>query len=205
MDTGVTLGDIARRNSHGQAQLGQMREDPLIPDGNELPRNYENEGIFEFNVYLPQGANTAFISIPLAKALNENKGYVKYTTVEGWKSFDTSDGNAYYSAPGSVSGGVVTCPSPVNPSSGRTPWGDRENILLRGHQCVLLVIKDAQPVNDADGQLNGIIVDPGAPGTAPPRDLLAIDDSAILETAVENEVGSGATIYRDISCWNYCY
>ena len=52
------------------------------------------------------------------------------------------------------------------------------------------MIKDAQPVNDADGELNGIIVDPGAPGTAPSRDLLAIDDSTIAETAVEND-GSG--------------
>ena len=181
----VTLGDIARRNSHHQAQL----DDSLIPDRDGLPRNYNDEGVFEFNVYLPQGVNTAYVSIPLATTLNENKEYVKYTT-DGWKSFITSDGNAYYSAPGSVSGGVVTCPSPVNPSSGITQWGDRENILLRGHQCVLLVIKDAQLVNDADGQLNGIIVDPGAPGTAPPRDLLAIDDSAIAETAVEND-GSG--------------
>ena len=186
----VTLGDIARRNSHGQAQLGVNATDPLIPDGTDLPGNYGNEGIFEFNVYLPQGANTAFISIPLVKALNENKGYVKYTIDKEWKSFDTSDGNAYYSAPGSVSGGVVTCPSPVNPSSGRTLWWDgdpeNKNMLLAGHQCVLLVITDGGP-NDADGQLNGIIVDPGAPGTAPPRDLLAIDDSAIAETAVEND------------------
>ena len=82
----VTLGDIARRNSHHQAQL----EDSLIPDRGGLPPDYGDEGVFEFNVYLPQGVNTAYVSIPLLQGtLNEDRGYVKYTTVEeGWKSFD---------------------------------------------------------------------------------------------------------------------
>ena len=107
----VTLGDIARRNSHHQAQLDQG-VDGVVGDIPEPP-GYGDEGIFEFNVYLPANTNTAYISIPLAKALNANKEYVKYTTVdEGWKSFDTSDGNAYYSAKGDNSGGVTTCPPP---------------------------------------------------------------------------------------------
>ena len=44
-------------------------------------------------------------------------------------------------------------------------------MLLAGHQCVLLVITDGGRdsdgqllYNDADRQLNGIVVDPGAPG-----------------------------------------
>ena len=63
----------------------------------------------------------------------------------------------------------MTCPQPVNPSSGITQWGNQRNILLKGHRCVLLVITD-QPgyrPNDNDGELNGIIVDPGAPGGLP--------------------------------------
>ena len=187
----VTLGNIARRNGENdpennpaQAQLGQMRGDPLIPDSDGLPGNYNNEGVFEFDVYLPANTNTAFISIPLATerieltglttnpGLNENKGYVKYTTDGGWKNFipstSTSTGDTYYSAPGFFNSAAdrYECPEPMNPSSGITQWGNQRNILLKGHRCVLLVITDQGP-NDNDGELNGIIVDPGAPGGLP--------------------------------------
>ena len=187
----VTLGNIARRNGENdpennpaQAQLGQMRGDPLIPDSDGLPENYNDEGVFEFDVYMPENTNTAFISIPLATerteltglttnpGLNTNKGYVKYTTDGGWKNFipstSTSTGDTYYSAPGFFNSAAdrYECPEPVNPSSGITQWGNQRNILLKGHRCVLLVITDQGP-NDNDGELNGIIVDPGAPGGLP--------------------------------------
>ena len=104
----VTLGNIARRNNHGQAQLGQMEADPILRSEDEgiigvPPSGYNNEGVFEFDVYLPENTNTAFISIPLSTerteltglntnpGLNENKGYVKYTTDGGWKNFIPSD------------------------------------------------------------------------------------------------------------------
>ena len=178
----VTLGNIARRDSHGQARLGLERNDPLIPDGNGLPVNYNDEGVFEFDVYLPANTNTAFISIPLAKVLNENKGYVKYTTDGGWIPFistdnpstpEPDDGDAYYSAPGIpvIGSDLFTCPFPVNPFSGITQWGKWKNELVKGHGCILLVIRDNQPDdivnNDIDEQLNGIIVNPGAPGGFP--------------------------------------
>ena len=121
-------------------------------------------GVSEFDVYLPEGTNTAYISIPLATTLTEDKGYGKYE--EEWIPFDTdlTKGDAYYSAaPESINvAGVITCPPPVNPSSGITQWGDQKNTLVAGHQCVLLVITDGG-FNDNDGQVNGIIVDPGAP------------------------------------------
>ena len=175
----VTLGNIARRNSHGQAQLDlSSTEVRMIVGDIPEPPGYNNEGIFEFDVYLPANTNTAFISIPLSTELNTNKGYVKYTTDGGWKNFipststSISTGDAYYSAPGVpiIGRDEFTCPSPVNPSSGMTQWGNQKNVLVKGHQCVLLVIKDNGP-NDADGELNGIIVDPGAPG----------DDTAIVK------------------------
>ena len=141
------------------------------------PPGYGGEGISEFTVYLPEGTNTAYISIPLVVALSENKGYGEYITaneVTDWGAFDT-DGRAevgdaprvfddtYYSAPGSVDGsGAITCPPPVNPSSGITHWGNQDGMLLKDHQCVLLVITDGGH-NDSDGQLNGVIVDPSAP------------------------------------------
>ena len=133
----VTLGNIARRDNHGQARLGLGRNDPLIPDGDGLPENYNGEGVFEFDVYLPANTNTAFISIPLATTLNENKGYVKYTTDGGWIPFistdnpstpELDDGDAYYSAPGIpvIGSDLFTCPFPVNPFSGITQWGEVE-------------------------------------------------------------------------------
>ena len=173
----VALGNNARRNGHNQAQLGQDRNDPdtLIPDSSDLPENYNNEGVFEFTVYLPANTNTAYVSIPLATALTENKGYVKYIDRDEdgnkeWVDFSTSGGDAYYSARRTDDGsGVITCPSPaLGPQ-----WERPENkLLVAGHQCVLLVITDdgrdsnGELLNDVDRQLNGIIVDPGAPGTA---------------------------------------
>ena len=176
----VTLGNFARRNGENdpennpaQAQLGRMETDPILRSEDEgigvPPSGYNNEGVFEFDVYLPVNTNTAFISIPLATTLNENKGYVKYTTDGGWKNFipstSTSTGDAYYSAPGFpiIGSDRVTCPQSVNPSSGITQWGNQRNTLVKGHRCVLLVITDNGD-NDNDGELNGIIVDPGAPG-----------------------------------------
>ena len=146
----------------------------------EHPDGYDGEGVFEFNVYLPEGTNTAYISIPLLKALNEDKGYGKYLDpdIENdddmervWSPFDTTGDDAYYSAQRMGSGGVTTCPPPVDPSSGITQWGNQKNRLVAGNQCVLLVIKDGG-FNDSDGALNGIIVDPSAPAggvSAPDR------------------------------------
>ena len=145
------------------------------------PPGYGGEGVFEFTVYLPVNTNTAYISIPLLEPLEivppdpqrDYKNYYKNTGGTNWILFDEGSDDAYYSAPGDG----VTCPLPVDPSLGITQWGSRENELVEGHQCVLLVIKDAQTtdsVNDSDGQLNGIIVDPGAPGTADPSPIVVV-------------------------------
>ena len=171
----VSLGNIARRNKFTQAQLDQSStQEEIIVGDIGTPPGYGDEGVFEFNVYLPEGTNTAYVSIPLLKALNEDKGYVKYIN-GSWENFDTTDGDAYYSAPGIVSGGVTTCPLPADPLLGITPqWGDQRNMLIEGHRCVLLVITDGGD-NDGDGALNGIIVDPGAPG----------DDTGIVKGALK--------------------
>ena len=191
----VALGNTARRNALTQTQA-ELNEGVVggigTPPGYGDENGENGEGVFEFTVYLPENTNTAFISIPLLKELDEDKGLGKhldsgitiqefnvvmaiedeFTIPADWSPFDTSRGDAYYSARGvPISGGNgVTCPTPVNPSSGITEWGDGENILLRGHQCVLVVITDGGR-NDNDGQLNGVIVDPGAPagGAVAPR------------------------------------
>ena len=177
----VSLGNIARRNSRNNPAIQAQLNDPiLMSEGIGTPPGNTDEGVFEFNVSLPEGTNTAFISIPLATALSEDKGYGKYldpdlTNEDGiervWTPFDTSADDAYYSAQRMGSGGVTTCPPPVDPSSGITQWGNQKNRLVEGNQCVLLVIKDGG-FNDSDGQVNGVIVDPGAPAggaSAPDR------------------------------------
>ena len=175
----VSLGNNARvgrngRNGGNQAQLDLDGIGPgkLVVGGIGTPPGYGNEdgdeGVFEFTVNLPANTNTAFISIPLLKGLTEAKGYGKYMErVLLWDPFDT-DGrkdlggpvvydDTYYSAPGGIdSNGNITCPPPVFVES---VW---EEGLLANNQCVLLVITDGG-YNDSDGQVNGIIVDPGAP------------------------------------------
>ena len=177
----ISLGNNARRVGHDQAQLDLDGSGPNKDVAGDIgppmtPPGYDNEGVFEFTVYLPANTNTAYISIPLLKQLEEDKVYYKY--IDGvWDLFETDDGDlntlddpndgddAYYSAP--INSDGVTCPPPaLGPQ-----WESPKNELSEGHECVLLVIKDFQPeipgnFNDSDGQLNGIIVDPGAPGTA---------------------------------------
>ena len=88
----VSLGNTARRNGHTQAELNEG-----VVGGIETPTGYDNEGVFEFTVYLPENTNTAFISIPLLKRLSENGGYGPYLVpdltdendIEEWGPFDT--------------------------------------------------------------------------------------------------------------------
>ena len=157
----VSLGNNGRLLAEPQAQI-----EGEIPN----PPGYNGEGVFEFTVYLPANTNRALISIPLLREIDRNKSYYKYIDGSGWMPFNTDDGDdAYYSAERTDDGTteLVTCPPPDVDDS---RW-KQEGTLFMNDQCVLLVIKDFQReisgnVNDSDRQLNGIIVDPGAPGFA---------------------------------------
>jgi len=70
--------------------------------------------------------------------------------VDGWVDFATDTYNNIYSAPGEE--GI--CPSP------ESPLYELLAPETTGHWCLMLMIQDGG-LNDADGEPNGTIVDPG--------------------------------------------
>lgn len=98
----------------------------------------------------------AVVVIPLPEnvTLPDNASFRKYTSTRGWFNF-VEDGNNHLSS--ALLDNNNNCPVPNS-----TEYISGLNI---GHQCVQLVIEDGGP-NDADGQINGQVEDPGVFTTA---------------------------------------
>lgn len=114
-----------------------------ITDDNYIQYN----GIFDFEISgLFPGDNIAII-IPLNTSIRANSVIRKYSPASGWQSFISDETNNIYSATGSPD----SCPEADSGAytSGLTPFD----------YCIQLVIEDGGP-NDADGTVNGIVVDP---------------------------------------------
>ncbi len=104
-------------------------------------------GMFDFEV-LGLTATSASVVIPLSAALPANAVYRKYTESDGWNPFVEDANNSISSAPGQL--GI--CPAPGD--TAYTPG------LTEGNFCIQLTIEDGGS-NDADGEVNGSIKDPG--------------------------------------------
>ena len=106
-------------------------------------------GLFDFEVHevAPQGRSVKVV-IPLLEAIPANADYRKLDKQNGWSAFEIDENNKLYTSTGSA--GV--CPSPHDSSY--------QEGLNEGHYCLMLLIQDGGP-NDADGEVNGTIVDPG--------------------------------------------
>ncbi len=89
------------------------------------------------------------VVIPLSKGLTADAVYKKFKEESGWQPFYTDDNN-YIKFAMSVEG---VCP-PVDSDS-------YENGSIEGYDCLRLTIQDGS-ANDADGDENGVIKDPGA-------------------------------------------
>ncbi len=113
------------------------------------PDSFENVGgLFDFEIAdLPQAGATEIV-LSLRKAIPENAVYRKYYEGIGWRTFVEDADNALASAPGEHG----TCPSPGSDSY--------EPGLIAGYRCLQLTLEDGGP-NDADGQADGRIQDPG--------------------------------------------
>lgn len=105
--------------------------------------------IFDFVISgLPQVGDSVNIVIPLATAIRNNAVYRKFNPLNGWQDFVSDDNNRIASAT-SVAG---ICPAPGSHSY-------REG-LNAFDTCIQLTLQDGGP-NDSDGEINGIIRDPG--------------------------------------------
>lgn len=105
-------------------------------------------GVFDFEIRnLPVAGQSSKIVLPQQRELPNDAVYRKYHENEGWRDFVIDDNNAVASTLGEIG----YCP-PANSDK----W---QNGLQAGHFCVLLTIEDGGP-NDADGLVNGTILDP---------------------------------------------
>ncbi|QIR15073.1 fibronectin type III domain-containing protein [Shewanella aestuarii] len=106
------------------------------------------KGLFDFNITsLPSKGESVSVVLPQQLPLPTNAVYRKFN--QGiWATFIENSNNLLSSSLGSLG----NCPPPLS-----AEW---QPGLTEGHWCVQLTIEDGGP-NDADGLLNGTIVDLG--------------------------------------------
>lgn len=147
----LTLGEVAFRAKSAKTQVS---EDDIVNHGNEgqganKDESYEySNGLFDFNVEeLPIAGQSVSIVVAQFAPIPADAIYRKLMP-SGWQDFVIDDNNSVASAFGSEG----FCPPP----------GDVAYIngLTEGHWCVQLTIEDGG-ANDADGEVNQSIDDPG--------------------------------------------
>ena len=113
-------------------------------------------GLFDFEIHhvSPIGSSVRIV-IPLHQAIPTDASYRKLNPTYGWQDFAIDANNQLYSTAGEA--GV--CPSPGDAAY--------QAGLTEGHYCLMMLIQDGG-ANDADGQTNGTVVDPGGVATPVP-------------------------------------
>lgn len=143
---------------------GSGKYSPLV-DNDDLVDNMQadqsdagyafDSGLFDFVVSeMPVQGESVNVVIPQARPVPEDAVYRKESNGV-WSDFVEDANNVLSSAPGER--GV--CPPPGS--------DDYSQGLSAGNYCVQLTIEDGGP-NDADGKVDGNIVDPGGVGVAIP-------------------------------------
>lgn len=106
-------------------------------------------GVYDFIAYgLPEAGQTHKLVTPLLNPIPAGAVYRKYFPDTGWGSFIVTDRDKVRSSPGE--------PGYCFPPGGDI-WVEG---LVEGYWCVQVEIVDGGP-NDADGLVNGTVVDPG--------------------------------------------
>ncbi len=106
-------------------------------------------GYYDFEVHdLTVPGMSVLVVIPQTAPIPEDAVYRKYTTTAFWHDYTVNSNNQIYSAAGELG----TCPA-----AGDASYAPGLN---EGHYCVQLLIQDGGP-NDADGEQNFVVKDPG--------------------------------------------
>ncbi|WP_426359334.1 tandem-95 repeat protein [Pseudocolwellia sp. HL-MZ19] len=157
-DPGVCLhiGTYAFTSNTGGAQVSDETDSDNTDENTEvLEDDLEATnvgGVFNFIAYgLPDEGQSYKIVMPQRRPVPENAVYRKYFADTGWFNF-VETGNNFVR---STAGEPGYCPPP-----GGDVW---EAGLIEGYWCVEIEIVDGGP-NDADGLVNGTIIDPGGVG-----------------------------------------
>ena len=174
-DPGVCLhlGSYASTGSTGGAQVVNDTESENTDSATVVLEDDVEAtnigGIFNFIAYgLPDEGQSYKIVMPQRRPVPENAVYRKYFEDTGWFNF-VETGNNFVR---STAGEPGYCPPP-----GGDVW---EAGLIEGYWCVEIEIVDGGP-NDADGLVNGTIIDPGGVG------VLGAGDNTLPE-AEDDEV-----------------
>jgi len=153
-DPGVRcgLGKFSLLGQNGGTQL----DDSELSSQSDLSTDTSFDpvgGIFDFTVNeLPEPGQSVSIVIPQTAAIPANAVYRKFQN-GAWVTFVEDADNQLHSAAGSAG----FCPPP-----GDAEW---QPGLVAGNFCVQLTIEDGGP-NDADGEVNSSVDDPGAVSVA---------------------------------------
>ncbi|WP_197479501.1 carboxypeptidase regulatory-like domain-containing protein, partial [Oleiphilus sp. HI0132] len=143
----LSLGTAAMTDPNGGALLSALN---LGDMGLETDAEFDYaSGLFDFEIHnvLPVGSSIQLV-IPLIEPIPEEAVYRKLDPIYGWQNFELDSNNQLYSSAGEP--GI--CPSP-----GSTAY---QPGLTQGHNCLMMLIEDGG-ANDADGQANGTVLDPG--------------------------------------------
>ena len=172
-DPGVKLvvGGAAFANGVAGAAVDESTIAAGGEDGGDQPTNGDDAlfvfpgGVYDFEIQeLPEPGQSVNVLIPLSTPIPADGSYRKYTEAGGWVEFVTDTKNALASAAG---GAGNACPQ-----AGSSSY---QSGLNAGHLCLQLTLEDGGP-NDADGQVNGVIDDPGGIA-APDADSDGVADS----------------------------
>ncbi|MCJ8268081.1 MAG: Ig-like domain-containing protein [Psychrosphaera sp.] len=134
----------------GDAALGGETGGARILDTSTADDSAQNiGGLFDFIAYgLPVAGQSYRVVLPQAQPIPTNALYRKIDLDGNWQDFvETAEEQLW-----STAGEAGYCPPP-----GDELW---EAGLIEGYWCVQLIIADGGP-NDADGEVNSTIVDPG--------------------------------------------
>ncbi len=158
-DSGVlSMGNTAIAVKNGKTALSDFAVGPVVTasdiGGSDGDVNTSCVGgCYDFKVTGLSNGGVAKVVIPLSSAIPDFPVYRKYSTANGsWGGFRMDDNNSISSA-AALSTGPVTCPAAG--SSAYSTVG-----LTPGDYCIQLTLQDGGST-DADGVVNGTIVDPG--------------------------------------------
>ncbi|WP_019602070.1 tandem-95 repeat protein [Teredinibacter turnerae] len=157
-DPGVRcrLGEFSIQTPSSGARLLED-ERSALNDFNE-DTHFNSSGIFDFELAdLPEAGRSTSVVIPQIAPIPANALYRKFQNGE-WRTFIEDANNLLHSTAGTEG----FCPPP-----GDSAW---QPGLTEGHWCVQLTIEDGGP-NDADGEVNGSVSDPGAVATQKRRTI----------------------------------
>ncbi|WP_169727527.1 Ig-like domain-containing protein [Granulosicoccus antarcticus] len=124
-------------------------------------------GLFDFEIRaLPEPGQSTNIVLPQQRAIVDNALFRKYSAANGWTDYVVNADNTLSSTLGELG----YCPPPNS-----AVWVDGLNA---GDFCIRLTIEDGGP-NDADGIVNGSIVDPSGMGITTTDNTIPVaqDDS----------------------------